>query len=387
MGDLRLYRATRLRTTLNGVMTSSRNADIQNVVHAGGSLTRLFVDFPTDDVDEPVPGPRLRGITRTLEGSGSPDSDIAAATALLEEHSSDRDRTPRFVVIQDGHILLDEMLPDVELTANQASFDTLPALVPLLMQRQLDVPYIVLEAGAEGGRIRTYFTGNLDADSDRSIEGETEYIHNAASGGLDHIGHAHHTEEIWKRNETELADAVNRLVERGDVRLLVVTGDPHVVELVTTALSSRAQAILASLASDTIAAGASANGLNTFLAEQLQRVAQDHRAEAIARAAAKSGSAAADTVGRIQAIVDAMQQAAVDTLLLDLEALESHILVSLAGEPWVAVPGAGTYGAEILGTGSAAEALSRAAVATGADVVFVDHGTLPGGASAAIVHR
>ncbi|MBW4032983.1 MAG: hypothetical protein HIU88_09995 [Acidobacteria bacterium] len=353
----------------------------------GGSLTRLLVDFPTDDADEPVPGPRLRAVTRTLEGAGSPDTDIATMAAIFEEHSADRDRTPRFVVIHDGEVLLDEMLPGVELTANEASFDPLPALVPLLMQRQLHVPYLVLEAGAEGGRIRTYFTGSLDADSERSIEGETEYIHNAASGGLDHIGHAHHTEEIWKRNETELADVVNRLVERGDVGLLVVTGDPHVVELVTTALSSRARAILASLASDTIAAGASADGLNAFLAEQLHRVAQDHQAEAIARAAAKSGSAAADTVGRIQAIVDALQQAAVDTLLLDLDALESQSLVSLAGEPWVAVPGAGTFGAEILGIGSAAEALSRAAVATGAEVVFVDHGTLPGGSSAAIVHR
>ncbi len=373
--------------SLGMTMASSRNADISNVVHVGGSLTRLLVDFPTDDADEPVPGPRLRAVTRTLEGAGSPDTDIATMAAIFEEHSADRDRTPRFVVIHDGEVLLDEMLPGVELTANEASFDPLPALVPLLMQRQLHVPYLVLEAGAEGGRIRTYFTGSLDADSERSIEGETEYIHNAASGGLDHIGHAHHTEEIWKRNETELADVVNRLVERGDVGLLVVTGDPHVVELVTTALSSRARAILASLASDTIAAGASADGLNAFLAEQLHRVAQDHQAEAIARAAAKSGSAAADTVGRIQAIVDALQQAAVDTLLLDLDALESQSLVSLAGEPWVAVPGAGTFGAEILGIGSAAEALSRAAVATGAEVVFVDHGTLPGGSSAAIVHR
>lgn len=46
-----------------------------------------------------------------------------------------------------------------------------------------------------------------------------------------------------------------------------------------------------------------------------------------------------------------------------------------------------TFGATVLATTTAAEALTRAAVATDADVCFVDHDALPGHAGAAIIHH
>jgi hypothetical protein len=329
----------------------------------------------------------MTSIIRALENAGSSTSDIATITNALEQHAPDRNLVPRFLLVHDGALLVDELLPDTHLQADEAGYDQLPNLIPLMMQRQATVPYIVLEASAEGGRIRTFLAGRPHSDSDARIVGETEHLHEAHGGGLSHFRHAHHTEEIWKRNETELAEAVNRLIERNVVRLLVVTGDPHVVDLVSSALSSRARAILVTLASDTLAAGASDEALNELLAKNLQRIVRAHQAEAIGRSAAQQDANNSGADQRLQPIVHALQQAVVDTLLLDLEALEPHTLLALDGEPWVASVPTEAFGAAILHAAPAAEALARAAIATGAEVIFVEHDTLSGHAGAAIIHR
>lgn len=60
---------------------------------------------------------------------------------------------------------------------------------------------------------------------------------------------------------------------------------------------------------------------------------------------------------------------------------------SLDGESWVVSLAAETPGAVITATGTVGEALARAARATSAAVVLGHHGTLPGGGSAAVIHR
>ena len=362
-------------------------ADLSKVIDTGSSLTRVLAVFPTDDIEAETPGPRLRAILRALEAAGSPDSDIATVCTSLEKYSSERSPAPRLLVIENGELLLDELLPDIQLQANETSFDRLPSLIPLLEQRQRHIPFVLLEASAGGGRIRTFLTESLHSDTDQRVTGETEHLHKAVSGGFSHVRHAHHTEEVWKRNERELAEIVNRLVERNEVRLIVVTGDPHVVGLVSEALSSRARGMLVTFASDTIAAGASPDALEEFLADQLTALIRADQTEKIALAAAQEGAADSLTDQRLQPIVHALQEAAVDTLLLDLEALQGHTLLALAGEPWVAAVATETFGAAVLAATTAAEALTRAAVATDTDVCFVDHDALPGYAGAAIIHR
>jgi hypothetical protein len=369
-------------------MSHYRNADLAELIHSGGSFSRVLAEFPVDaDAPSTTPGPRLRGIIHSLTEAGAPASDIATVTDAFVEHADDRGPVPRFLLVADGVVVLDEFLSNVPLPADEASFGPLPDVTSLLRHRQAFVPYIVLEASAEGGRIRTYLAGGIHPDSDQRIAGDTEWIHKTHGGGLSHARYAHHTEEMWKRNETELADAVNQLVERNDVRLLVVTGDPHVIDLVSNALSARARAILATLASDTIAAGSSANELDATIEEHVQRIIRETQADAIARSAVQRGAANSSTDRRLQPVVHELQQADVETLLLDPEALGSHNLLALGGAPWVASVPAETFGASVLEVSSAARVLTRAAIATDADVIFVDHDSLPGHAGAATIHR
>ena len=146
-------------------------ADLSKVIDTGSSLTRVLAAFPTDDIEAETPGPRLRAITRALEAAGSPDSDIATVCTSLEKYSSERSPAPRLLVIENGELLLDELLPDIQLQANETSFDRLPSLIPLLEQRQRHIPFVLLEASAGGGRIRTFLTESLHSDTDQRVTG------------------------------------------------------------------------------------------------------------------------------------------------------------------------------------------------------------------------
>jgi hypothetical protein len=368
-------------------MSQKPNADLAELIRAGGTFSRVLADFPVDEIEADVPGPRLRAITRSLSDSGSSADDISTVTAVFDERAADRDPVPRFLLVRDGTVVVDELLPDAHLQADEATNGPLPDLLPLLVQRQNSVPYIVVEANAEGGRIRTFLAGHRHPDAVEVVAGETEHLHEMHGGGLSHVRDAHHTEEIWKRNETEVAQAANELVERDAVPLLVVTGDPHVVDLLSSALSSRAKDVLVTLASDTLAAGASSERLDDLVTENVKRIVRAHQEDTIGRAAAGEAASNSETDHRLQPIVHALQQAAVTSLLLDLEALEGHTLLALDAAPWVAAVAAESFGAGILQSIPAAEALARAAIATDAEVIVVDHATLPGSAAAAFVHR
>ncbi|RFA06695.1 hypothetical protein B7R21_18715 [Subtercola boreus] len=354
-------------------------------MNTGGSFSRVLAGFPVDLVEAARPGPRARSITRALEAAGSPASDVTLIEGILAEHAEDREQVPRFLLVRDGKLVIDEFLFGNDMHSDEAGYDRLPNLIPLIVQRQSMVPYVVLEASAGGGRIRTFLSGREHSDSDERMIGEAEHLHEAKGGGLSHRPHAHHTEEIWKRNASELAQAVNELIVRNRVHLLVVTGDPHVVDLVAAALTAPAKAILVTLGSDTLAAGASDEQLDELVSTSLARLRRTHQEDVISRAAMQEGVDNSGTDHRLQPLVHALQQATVDTLLLDLEALGTHTLLALDGPPWIAAVPSETFGTAIVESAPAAEALTRAAIATGAEVTVVEHGTLPDHAAAALI--
>ena len=74
---------------------------------------------------------------------------------------------------------------------------------------------------------------------------------------------------MWKRNAQLFASSVDRLVEAGGIDFVLVTGDPHVVDLISAALSADSRKILATLAHDTVAPGASDRGLDQRIADEI----------------------------------------------------------------------------------------------------------------------
>jgi hypothetical protein len=106
----------------------------------------------------------------------------------------------------------------------------------------------------------------------------------------------------------------------------------------------------------------------------IAREIEDRRRREIAdvrdRAAADDGSGGAEG---FPAVIEALQQARVDTLVLDGRLLDDErTLIALDGPPWVVTDVAQRLNTQVLGSIRAAEALARAALLTDARVLIED---------------
>jgi hypothetical protein len=257
--------------------------------------------------------------------------------------------------------------------------ENLPSLVAVVRARTRQVDYVLLEAAADHARIRTYRGENDDLVIDEVLDGEHEYVHEAISGGFSHPRHAHRTEEVWKRNAGLFAGAADRIVAQGGIDFVVITGDPHVVDLLTAALSDDSRHILTTVQVDTLAAGASKNVLERCVTAETIRI-RDERL----RVDLDDLSAQADLGGRtgLSSVVAELQEASVATLFIDESELTGIRLTALADHPWIA-PARESSDFQM----SALAALVRAAVLTGSELVFVESGALPGGTPVAAITR
>lgn len=103
--------------------------------------------------------------------------------------------------------------------------------------------------------------------------------------------------------------------------------------------------------------------------------------------ALQEGQANPESATGMGAVVQALQQAQVDTLILNDTALEDRHLLALGAEPWLATAEEQALGADVLGQVPASSALLRAAALTDANLLLVPDGVLPGGADLAALLR
>jgi hypothetical protein len=252
-------------------------------------------------------------------------------------------------------------------------------LVARARARARAVTYVVLEAAADHARFRVFEDDAGEATVDELLDGDHEYIHEAAGGSFSHPRHAHHTENVWKRNAELFASPVDRVVATGGIDFVIVTGDPHVVDLVSSALSSGSREVLATVAVDTVAPGASDQALVERIADEISTT-REARVGLALDALVTQDSVRART--GVPAVVAELQEAAVATLLLDEEALAGQSLYATPESPWIAV-----IAESALPEIPAVDALVRAAILTGSELSFVAAGSLPDGAAVAAITR
>ncbi len=252
-------------------------------------------------------------------------------------------------------------------------------LVALAKERATTVDYVVLEAAADHARLRAFRDNGTAPVIDELLDGDHEYIHEAVSGGPSHLRHAHHTEEVWERNARLFAGAVDRIVVSGGIDFVMVTGDPHVVDIVSGALSFDSREHLVTLAHDTVAPGASGRERDERLDEEILATRTARLQSALDGLLAQAS--VADRTG-LAAVVAELQEASVATLFVDESALAGHTLFAPADPPWIA-----QLSDSALPESPALDALVRAAILTGSELCFVSPGSLPDGAAVAATTR
>ncbi|WP_299166929.1 Vms1/Ankzf1 family peptidyl-tRNA hydrolase [uncultured Arthrobacter sp.] len=352
-----------------------------------GPWVTVYTDASTGTVDSlHADDVRPDNIATVLEGAGASKEDRkAVAEALRQSAKGLPDPVARLIIVANGEVELDEFLPGPLALPEFTSVNEVPNLCPLLWHRPDDFAYVVAEVGRDGGEIHLRHANSLNDDEMTHIEGDTENLKKVPSGGWSQGRYQHRTENIWKANAADIAGEIDRVVRSCRARLLVVAGDIRARNLVAEQLSEQSKEVLSVVESHSRTEGADKEAYAQEISKRVAECIARRQTQLLERLNNQKARANPESTEGIGSVVHALQQAQVDTLLLESEGLNGHRLLALGSEPWTAEVDGETAGAPVLGEVPAPSSLLRAAVLTDAEVALFPSGALDGGPVAALL--
>ncbi|WP_449280957.1 baeRF2 domain-containing protein [Leucobacter sp.] len=347
----------------------SGDRKLAEVLAQPGPWTVAYVDG-TGGEPQVVEEARQESAVRRLEEAGAPEADRRAVELALRDASGVPSPSARYLLVRGGEVVLDERFASTRRGPEVLDHGATPPAIPLLRHRTFSPRYLVVETTRDGADLRLERAGRAESEHEASVEGSTDALPKVQAGGWSHARWQRHSEEVWKHNQTEIAAAVDALVREHRPAFIAMSGDLRARQLLRERLSPDSAGLLVEVEANTRADGADEDRLDRAVADALDALSARLVEEALAHADAENGARRAEGVAEV---VDALQQARVDTLLLDARLIDAEeTLEVLDAEPWVAGRGGVPGAAAPLGRAPLAEALARAAVLTGAEVRVVE---------------
>jgi hypothetical protein len=348
---------------------SKHGPNLAELLAQPGPWTVAYVDG-TGGEPQVVEEARQESAVRRLEDAGAPEDDRRAVERALRDATGVPSPSARYLLVRAGEVVLDEWFADTRRGPEVLSHGAAPSVVPLLRHRTFSPRYLVVETTRDGADLRLERAGRAETEHEASVEGSTDALPKVQAGGWSHARWQRHSEEVWKHNQTEIAAAVDRLVRENRPAFIVMSGDLRARQLLRERLSPESAELLVEVEANTRAEGADEGRLDRAVADALDALSTRRIEDALSQAGADDGARRAEGSAEV---VAALQQARVETLLLDARLIDAEETLEMLGaEPWVA-DGSGAPGtAPSLGRAPLAEALARGAVLTGAIVRIVE---------------
>ncbi|GAA1348582.1 hypothetical protein GCM10009636_03930 [Arthrobacter koreensis] len=346
-----------------------------------------YIDASAGNVDSlEAAEVRPEDVRRALAKQGAPPEDQEAAETAVLPAEGVPSPVSRYLLVQQGTVALNELLPGELVLPERISVDPVPDLLPLLKHRPEELPYIVAEVSREDAEIRLLFVGR-EVSTVEDVEGDKEDITKLPAGGWSQDKFQRQTEQIWRRNADQVAEQIDRIVDSSGAKLIVLAGDVRARGLVQDQLSEAHKPLVSMIDSHMPVAGAGRRSFEDKVQERIALLWAEEQEQIMDRLAQQQGQANPESVTGFGAVVNALQQAQVELLILNDNALADHHALALGAEPWVATAPEQSLGAEVLGQVPAPAALVRAAALTDASLLLVPDGVLPHGVDAAALLR
>src|SRR5690606_92723 len=347
----------------DGGITMTESERLKQLLTEPGPWTYAYVDG-TRDVPQVEEEARQRSLHDRLVAEGAPEQDADAIESAVAEKTGLPSPSSRFVLVREGQVHLDESFAGARLGPERLGHGPVPSVLPLPRHPSGGARYLVVETGREGGQVRLEHAGRGTAEKVEDVEGSADSLNKVPGGGWSHARYQRHSEEVWRQNQDEVAETVDRLVREHRPAFVMVAGDVRARQLLLDALGAEARELAVELDAHTRADGADDETLDAAVAEAIDSRARDAFAEALDRAAVEDGARGAR--GMVP-VMEALQQSQVETLVLDARDLgDEPTLCALDGPPWVSQDIAGALDAAVIERIPFAEALARAALLTGA---------------------
>lgn len=345
-----------------------------------GPWCTVYIDASTGTADS-LHADDLRpdNVKAVLTQAGASREDLKAVEGALRQSAKGiPDPVARLLLVRGGSVEFDEFLPGRLVMGEICAVEPAPNLAPLVRHRPEEFAYVVAEVGRDGGEIHLHRANEQrpDGDATTSIEGSTENLKKIPGGGWAQGRYQHRTENVWRANAAEIAGEIDRVVRECRARLLLIAGDIRARNLVADQVSEASRSILTVIDTHSRTDGADRAAFARKVEERVAESIAEHQAQLLERLNIQEGQANPVSAVGLGAVVHALQQAQVDTLLLDSTAWDEQTLLTLDSEPWIAASDGETAGAGVLGEVSAPSSLLRAAALTDADVVLFPSGAL-----------
>ena len=366
-------------------MTDGLRARLTEAVRRPGRWCTVYLDLSNDrENPEGLQESRRRSVRDRLLEGGASETAAATVSDRLTEPTGLPSPFCRYLLVRDDEIELDEAIPGLPGGGEVVEVGPAPLIAPLIRAGVEDFAYLVVQVSRDGGDIAVHRTGAFFPESRSTMQGRTDTLHKFKGGGWAHLNMQEHVEEIWKQTQTELSAEIDRLVLEHRPRLIVVAGDIRARGLLLDALAERSRAIAVELPKDTRSGGADPSALTEFTEQQIDALLERDQADLLDLLRTRLGQPRSAAGTGLAAVVQALRQAQVDTLLIDVDALEGDTLLALDDAPWVAHGQEDTIAAGVVAELPAAEALIRAALVTDATVLTARSADLGGDPVAAL---
>jgi Bacterial archaeo-eukaryotic release factor family 2 len=326
-------------------------------------------------------------VRAALAAQGASEADLDAVEAVVQPAAGEPAPVSRFVLVRQGTVQINELLPGPLVGPEQVEVQPVPDLLPLLKHHPDDFPYVVAEVSRDEGEIRLHRAGQRRPEQSQEVQGSRENLHKVPGGGWAHLRLQHHTEEIWRRNADQVAGEIDRIIRDSGAKLLVLAGDVRARQLVQEQLAEASRAVLTVVDTHVHAPGADRDAFNAEVEERVAEQWATDQAQVLDRLAEQEGQANPESATGLGVVIHALQQAQVDVLIFNDQTLAERRVLALGAEPWIATAEEESLGAEILGKIPAPAALLRAAALTDARILLVPKPALPEGVDIAALLR
>ncbi|MGJ9403081.1 hypothetical protein [Arthrobacter sp. KK5.5] len=354
-----------------------------------GPWCTAFVDASLGTAGAQEAADRLpESVAQLLSSQQAKPGDVEAMRSAMRPADGVPSPVARFVAVNNGEVVLDELVQGHEAGDPRVECGPFPNLVPLARARGGQFAYVTAEVGRDGGEVRLLHSAAPGVHEQRSVSGDPEEAHHArrVPGAYNEPQNRAQTEEIWRRNADELAKHIDEVVRENRARLVVLSGDVKARELVHSQLAEATRALTTELDQHTRTGGADQDTVAKAVDARVSEVLADDINQLTEKIGNRANGDHPGAVLGFEEVVAALQRAQAETVVVS-EFQDDHSLLALAAEPWLATEGSDGQGAETIGSWPAPEVLLRAAALTDASIRYVPPGVLPAGATIAALLR
>lgn len=311
-------------------------ASIQDLyAHSGPFVTvHMDVSRDTEDANQQLDA-RWTGVSRELERAGVEQGLVDAIGARLRAQTDMPGEARRTIVAADGQIVFDDVRAGHSIWPETTSVGPLPDLAGWLHQVDGQTPFVLVKADREGADIDVYRAMSKPDPEHQEVHGETLHIQKVPQGDWAQKQFQQRSENVWKQNAREVADAVRSACAQERPRLVIVAGEERARAEVGEALDGL-QYDVEQVSAGGRAAGSSEEALWDEVRQVLARFEAFDAQQVTDRLLEKTGQGSGAARG-LGDVLDALVQGKAERLIVDLQAARD-MTVDPAEHPGLSLP-------------------------------------------------